>query len=98
MLHVCMFAAAVERLDNEQTRVQGLEDIVGQLEARLQELSQLSLSAPSAGAPASNGALLDRVNRYLDLYVLVDTLRCSRHNLQCGGTAAVIVDALLYWH
>jgi hypothetical protein len=59
--------AAVERLESEQTRVQGLEDIVGQLEARLEELSQLSLDAPSAGAPVTNGALLKHVYGQLDL-------------------------------
>jgi hypothetical protein len=49
-------AAADERLDNEQTRVQGLEDIVGQLEARLEELSQMALSAPSSGEASSEFA------------------------------------------
>jgi chromosome segregation ATPase len=58
---VAALAVAVERLDNEQTRVQGLEDIVSQLEARLEELSQLALSAPSTGAQSLRNRISDRV-------------------------------------
>jgi hypothetical protein len=55
VLLLLLLCVAVERLDNEQTRVQGLEDIVGQLEARLEELSQLALSAPSTGVGWASG-------------------------------------------
>lgn len=42
---------ADERLDEEQSRVATLENIIGQLEEKMQELSQLTLTAgPSMSA------------------------------------------------